>query len=159
MCKNKIYKVKVDNVNNITSGSGLTRFGITLSQTLQSELQGKLCNVWVEYAQLITEFGGVVIATANVAIASSINQRFTYNNTLDDMTNILCYFPSERLIVDGTTSVLSIVNPTEKSYVGVLPNTIEFWLCSAVAQTTITLASANYTWVAVLCIQEIDGEE
>ena len=156
MCKSRVYKLKFDNVNSISAGSGLTRFSITLSQQLQNDLQNKSCNVWVEHFQVQALYNSVDINVAHVALASTLNQRYTYNNTLSNMTNILCYLPSERLAIDGTNSVLHLQYPSESTEVPSIPPTIEFWLCSAVNQTLITLPSANYTWVCVLCFEPID---
>ena len=156
MCKSKIYKLKFDNVNNLTSGSGLTRFGITLSQQMQNDLQNKPCNVWVEFLQLTAVYGSSDIGTAHVALASTLNQRNTFNNTLNAQTNILCYFQSERLPITSTHSVIHIGFPSEKTEVISIPPVIDFWLCSAINQTAITLASDNYTWVCVLCFEPIN---
>ena len=164
MCKGKIYKVRIDNVNNIISGDGNSRFTVQLSTIIQKEFDGKLFNAWIEFAQLDSEITGGEIGTDDVAIACNLSQLSTYNSKLDGSTNVLGYFPSQRHAIDANNSVLNITQPTSNSFIGSIPSTIDFWLCSIINQTLITLPPTNesppgvYRWMVVICFQEADEE-
>jgi hypothetical protein len=159
MCKGQIYKIKIDNTT-ISAGSGLTRYNINLSNFIQDQLTSRPSKIWVETAQLTSMAAGAGIASLHVAIASNITQRNTYNNTINNGTNVLCYLPSERkVIAAGVTEVISLNNPTEPTICTSIPPSLELWLTDAITQAVITLPSAAYQWYMVLCIQTLDDED
>ena len=151
-----IYKLKVDNSNNILYGSGLTKFAIEVPPYLQEKLSNKQLALWVETAQLKAEIGSADLGTDYLAIKSSISQPNYYSNTTDGNSSILCYFNAERKGITAATSLICLDYPTEKMVIRDLSNVIEFEIVESFTETQVTLQAADL-WLAVICI-EVLGE-
>lgn len=152
-----IYKIKIDNSNNILYGAGTTKFAIGVPNYLQERLYNKKIKMWVETAQLKAVVGSADVGTDYLCVVSNIQQVNTFNNTNNNMSNVLCYFDPERKAITAGTSVISLNYPTEPIIISNLPNVLEFNIADSFTETSVTLQSADL-WFVVLVIEIIDED-
>ena len=151
-----IYKLKVDNSNNILYGSGLTKFTLEVPPYLQEKLNNKQLRMWVETAQLKAEIGSADVGTDYLAIKCSIGQPTCYSNTSDGNSSILCYFNAERKGITAATSLICLDYPTSPIIIRDLSNVIDFEIVESFTEALVTLQSGDL-WFAVICF-EVIGE-
>ena len=160
MCKkDNIYKIKIDNSSNLSYGTGTTRFAVNMPTYLQEKLYNKKLLWHVETAQLKVVLAGADVGTDNLCIKSSLQQINSYNNTNNNMTQVLCYFSSERkVVVGGASAIISLDYPTSPQVMRGLSPVLEFEIGDSYTEAQVELG-ANDLWFMVLVIQELEDDK
>ena len=158
MVNTEIYKIKIDNTNNILYGDGQTKFSIAMPTYIQEKLYNKKFLWYVETAQLKAVLAGGDVGTDNLAIASNLQQINSYSNTNNNYSRVLCYFPSQRKDIVATTSaILSLDYPSAPQVARDLPPVLEFEIVESYGETQVALQPADL-WFLILHLQVLEEE-
>ena len=153
MSDNYLYKIKIDNTNNIAYGDGTTKFAITMPTNIQQALIDRVAEVWVETCQMKAVVASVDVGTDYLCIMSNIQNMSSYSNTSNSDSRVLCYFnPTRKFIAPVTTGLISIEYPTCPILVRDLPPVLEFFIADSFTEAQVTLNAGNL-WFLTLCIK------
>ena len=153
---NNLYKLHLNNQNNIVSGVKTSKFSLNLPLYFP---QNKQCYVYVEYAKLQTKSDVGQVLGDNFCLNSNLISQNSYSNTNKSQTGILCYFSTQRIKGNPNTSInVELTIATNPILVGHLPSQIELFISNPISENEgepVVLLS-DFEFSCTICCQYID---
>jgi len=162
MCKKdyqNLYKVHLNNQNNIVSGVGTAKFSLNFPSHLQKE---KKCYIYVETAQVqVAVNAGIDLTNDFYSINCNLTNQNSYSNNNKNFSAVLCNLSPMRIQGQNAgDEYVELLNPSTPLYIGYLPNQIELYISdptNANEGNHLTLTGCKLR--LTLCIQFIDDDE
>lgn len=153
---NNLYKLHLNNQNNIISGVGTSKFSLNLPLYFP---QNKQCYVYVEYAKLQIKSAVGQISGDNFCLNSNLISQNSYSNNNKSQSGVLCYFGSQRIKGNPTTTINVELNiATNPILVGHLPSQIELFISNPISvnEGDPIVLESDLEISCTLCCQYID---
>ena len=123
---NNLYKLHLNNQNNIISGVGTSKFTLDLPSYFP---KGKQCYIYVEQAQVQIKDNNGDLTQDFYSVNSNLISQNSCSNNNKSQTGTLCVLSPNRITGQSTNNqYIELINPTEPVLIGFMPNQIELFI-------------------------------